>query len=73
MASQINIGKSIDISGNTTPELVNLNNIKKNPHTISVPKIEIEVNFAILKNLLFIEAYAKISSSKGIIKNGITN
>lgn len=46
----------IDISGDTTPPFVNLNNIKKNPQTINVPKTENEVNLPILKNLLFNEA-----------------
>ena len=47
---------SIDISGIIVPELVSLNTKKKNPHTINVPKIEKDTNFAILKNLLFNEA-----------------
>ncbi len=56
--NQINIGKSKENSGTILPELVSLNNIKKNPQTISVPKIERDVNLPKLKNLLFKEAYA---------------
>ena len=53
--NQINIGRSKEISGVIVPEFVILNNIKKNPQTINVPKIVKDVNFPILKNLLFKE------------------
>ena len=71
MINHTKSGNNSEISGITVPEFVNLNNIKKNPQTIKVPKIEKEVNLPILKNLLLSEAYAKIKRNKGIIKNGI--
>jgi hypothetical protein len=69
--NQINIGKSKENSGTILPELVSLNNIKKNPQTISVPKIERDVNLPKLKNLLFKEAYAYTNNIIGSTKNGI--
>ena len=70
MINHTKSGNNSEISGITVPEFVNLNNIKKNPQTISVPKIERDVNLPKLKNLLFKEAYAKINKIIGNTKKG---